>query len=85
MAKGDAGLLTLWVEAQFEFPELKKPKGKHPTIPGHFAHMQLESADGIARVRFRLTATMDEDGDIDSRRQRAASRTALKAQLAHVA
>lgn len=65
LAKGDVGPLTLWVEAQFEFPELKKPKGKHPTIPGHFAHMQLESADGIARVRFRLTATMDEDGDIE--------------------
>jgi len=27
--------------------------------------MQLESADGIPRVRFRLTATMDEDGDIE--------------------
>ncbi len=65
LAKGDVGPLTLWVEAQFEFPELKKPKGKHPTIPGHFAHMQLESADGVARVRFRLTATMDEDGDIE--------------------
>lgn len=65
LAKDDVGPLTLWIEAQFEFPELKKPKGKHATIPGHFAHMQLESADGIARVRFRLTATMDEDGDIE--------------------
>lgn len=65
LAKGDIGPLTLWLEAQFEFPELKKVKGKYPTIPGHFAHMQLESADGIPRVRYRLTAKMDEDGDIE--------------------
>lgn len=65
LAKSDVGPLTLWIEAQFEFPELKKVKGKHPTIPGNFAHMQLESADGIPRVRFRLTAKMDEDGDIE--------------------
>lgn len=65
LAKDDIGPLTLWIEAQFEFPELKKVKGKHATIPGNFAHMQLESADGIPRVRFRLTATMDEDGDIE--------------------
>lgn len=33
LAKDDVGPLTLWIEAQFEFPELKKPKGKHATIP----------------------------------------------------
>ena len=65
LAMGDIGPLTLWIEAQFEFSELKRIKGKHATIPVHFAHMQLESADGIPRVRFRLTATMDEDGDIE--------------------
>lgn len=61
----DAVAASLWIEAQFEFPELKKPKGKHAAIPGHFAHMRLESADGLPRVRFRLTALMDEDGDIE--------------------
>ncbi len=65
LADGDLGLLTLWIEAQFEFPELMAPKGKHATIPGHFAHMQLESADGVPRIRFRLAAEMDEDGDIE--------------------
>ena len=65
LAKSDIGPLTLWIEAQFEFPELKRVKRKYATIPGHFAHMQLESADGIPRVRFRLTATVDEDGDIE--------------------
>ncbi len=65
LAKGELEPLKLWIEAQFEFPELKKSKGKHATIPGHFAHMQLESADGVPRVRFRLAAEMDEDGDIE--------------------
>lgn len=65
LASGDVGPLTLWIEAQFEFDELKEPKGKHTTIPGHFAHMQLASAAGVPRVRFRLTADMDEEGDIE--------------------
>lgn len=65
LAKGDVVPLTLWIEAQFEFPELKKAKGQYATIPGHFAHMQLDSADGVPRVRFRLTAQLDEDGDIE--------------------
>jgi len=56
---------TLWIEAQFEFPELKKVKGKYPTIPGHFAHMRLESADGVPRIRFRLVSTLDADGEIE--------------------
>jgi len=65
LAKSDIGPLTLWIEAQFEFPELKRVKGKYATIPVHFAHMRLESADGIPRVRVLLTAKMDEDGDIE--------------------
>lgn len=56
---------SLWVEAQFEFPELLAPGGvKHPTIPAHFAHMQLDSADKLPRVRFRLTGELDADGEI---------------------
>jgi len=58
---------TLWIEAQFEFPEAKKGTANHPTIPSHFAHMRLESPDGVPRVRFRLTATLDDDGDVDER------------------
>jgi putative ATP-dependent endonuclease of OLD family len=65
LAKGDSGTLKLWVEAQFEFPELQKSNGKYATIPGHFAHMQLATADGIPRVRLRLTAQLDEDGEVD--------------------
>lgn len=65
LAKGQHGPLKLWIEAQFEFPELKGKKGKHATIPVHFAHMRLESADGAPTVRFRLSAELDEDGDIE--------------------
>ena len=68
-AKPVAGPITLWIEAEFEFPELKKAKGKQPTVPGHFAHMQLAAAGGVPRVRFRLTATQDEDGDIEEAMQ----------------
>jgi len=55
----------LWIEVQFEFPELLDPHGKYATVPGHFAHLQLDSADGVPRVRMRLTATLDADGDIE--------------------
>lgn len=67
--KAVTGPLTLWIEAEFKFPELKKAKGKHATIPVHFAHMQLVTAGSVPRVRFRLTATLDEDGDIEEAMQ----------------
>ena len=63
-----AATRKLWIEAEFEFPELSsKGKTKHATIPVHFAHLQLPSADGAVRVRFRLTAALDEDGDIEEK------------------
>jgi len=62
---GNSDTLALWIEAQFEFPELKKSNGKYATIPGYFAHMQLATADGVPRIRFRLRAELDDDGDIE--------------------
>jgi putative ATP-dependent endonuclease of the OLD family len=56
---------SLWIEALFEFPELADSKGKYSTIPGHFAHMKLEAADSVPRIRIRLSAQMDEDGEIE--------------------
>ncbi|MBL1188812.1 ATP-binding protein, partial [Escherichia coli] len=35
------------------------------TVAPHFGHMRLDEPEGIPRVRFRLTATMGLDGDID--------------------
>ncbi len=59
---------TLWIEADFEFPELEQDdadEGTLPAVPGNFAHMQLVAAEGTAQVRFRLKATIDQDDDIE--------------------
>ena len=56
---------TFWLEAEFAFPELKEAEGEHPAIPPNFAHMRLDDADGIPRVRFRLDAKLDADGEIE--------------------
>lgn len=55
---------TFWIEAEFAFPELKDVKGEHATIPPHFAHMRLDDAKGVPRVRFRLDAILYADGEI---------------------
>ena len=56
----------LWIEADFEFPELLgKGKKDAPAVPGNFAHMQLTGIDGPAQVRFRLHAKLDQDDDIE--------------------
>ncbi|MCX7092562.1 MAG: AAA family ATPase [Methylobacter sp.] len=56
---------SFWIEANFLLPELLDDAGEHPTIPTHFAHMRLDDADDIPRVRFRLEASMGLDGDIE--------------------
>jgi putative ATP-dependent endonuclease of OLD family len=59
---------SLWIEADFEFPELDQDdidEASLPAVPGNFAHMQLVAADGPAQVRFRLKATIDQDDDIE--------------------
>lgn len=59
---------TLWIEADFEFPELEQDNADGtilPAVPGNFAHMQLVAAAGPAQVRFRLKATIDQDDDIE--------------------
>lgn len=54
----------LWIEADFLFPELGDDED-NTTVAPHFGHMRLDEVDGIPRVRFRLTATMGLDGDIE--------------------
>ena len=59
---------SLWIEADFEFPELDQDDtvdANLPAVPGNFAHMQLLAEDGPAQVRFRLKATIDQDDDIE--------------------
>ncbi|QQN99608.1 ATP-dependent nuclease [Pseudomonas sp. SW-3] len=55
---------NLWLEADFEFPELMEDE-ENSTVAPHFAHMRLDSPDGIPRVRYRLSATMGIEGDIE--------------------
>jgi predicted ATP-dependent endonuclease of OLD family len=54
----------LWIEADFLFPELAEDED-NSTVAPHFGHMRLDEPDGIPRVRYRLSATMGVDGDID--------------------
>lgn len=58
----------LWIEADFEFPELVEENADGddlPTVPGNFAHMQLVAENGPVQVRFRLKATIDQDNYIE--------------------
>lgn len=55
----------LWIEADFLFPELGDDVDDNSTVAPHFGHMRLDEVDGTPRVRFRLTATMGLDGDIE--------------------
>jgi len=54
----------LWIEADFLFPELHNDED-NSTVAPHFGHMRLDEVNGTPRVRFRLTATMGLDGDIE--------------------
>lgn len=59
---------SLWIEADFEFPELEQDDASDdalPAVPGNFAHMQLVADDGPVQVRFRLKATIDQDDEIE--------------------
>lgn len=54
----------LWVEVDFVFPELEEDE-ESATVAPHFGHMRLDTADGLPRVRYRLSAQMGVDGDIE--------------------
>jgi len=54
----------LWIEADFLFPELAEDED-NTTVAPNFGHMRLDEPDGIPRVRYRLSATLGVDGDIE--------------------
>lgn len=58
---------VLWLEADFEFPDLEANEDDDPAVPTQFAHMQLMGETGPAQVRYRLHAEMDRDEDIEER------------------
>lgn len=55
---------SLWIEADFQFPELTED-ADNSTVAPHFGHMRLDEMDGIPRVRYRLSTTLGVDGDIE--------------------
>ncbi|MCG7871838.1 MAG: AAA family ATPase [Candidatus Thiodiazotropha lotti] len=55
---------NLWVEADIIFPELAKDED-NTTVAPHFGHMRLDEPDGIPRVRYRLNATLSQEGEIE--------------------
>lgn len=54
----------LWIEVDFLLPELAQDED-NSTVAPHLGHMRLDELDGIPRVRFRLSAAMGPDGDIE--------------------
>lgn len=63
-ASGAGTPRSFWLEAEFVFPELLEGASPQPTIPSHFSHMRMEIDDKHPTVRFRLTAHLDENGEI---------------------
>ena len=57
---------VLWIEVDVEIPEAADD-GQHASVPTSFGHMRIESADGIPRIRVRLTAKLALDGFIDEK------------------
>lgn len=57
---------VLWIEVDIEFPE-SDSDSYHASIPPHFHHMMIESADGVPKVRVRLTARLALDGVVEER------------------
>lgn len=57
---------ALWIEVDVEFAEAGA-EGQHASIPPYFAHMALATADGVPRIRVRLTAELAPDGLIDEK------------------
>ncbi|MFD7737746.1 AAA family ATPase [Streptomyces sp. MJM8645] len=61
-----AGEPTLWLEVDVEFPEASAD-GQHASVPPGFAHMAIDTADGVPRIRVRLTASLAPDGVVDEK------------------
>lgn len=62
----DGKAANLWVETDFVFPEVEGGKDT-AAVPIFFSHMQLQGVGEVPGVRIRLTAEMDESGEIEQR------------------
>ncbi|SKA91368.1 putative ATP-dependent endonuclease of the OLD family [Pseudomonas extremaustralis] len=57
---------NLWLQADFTFEETLNDE-ENDTVPDFFNQMALRKAKDVPRVRFRLEATLYEDGEIEER------------------
>ncbi|MFG0712746.1 ATP-dependent endonuclease [Stenotrophomonas geniculata] len=62
----DGKAASLWIEADFTFPEVKEGKDT-AAVPIFFSHMQLQGVGEVPGVRIRLSAEIDESREIDQR------------------
>ncbi len=62
----DGEAASLWIEADFRFPEVVEGKDTG-AVPIFFSHMQLQGVGEVPGVRIRLSAEIDESGEIDQR------------------
>ncbi|MCC9198254.1 AAA family ATPase [Arthrobacter sp. zg-Y820] len=58
----------LWIEVDIEIREASED-GQHASVPANFAHMRIDTEDGVPRVRVRLTGILAPDGVIDEKIQ----------------
>lgn len=56
---------SLTIDAEFLFPELHDPDADGSTIPPSFAHMRLKSDASDCCIRFRLTANLFPNDEIE--------------------
>ena len=57
------GSALLWIEADFEFPELASG-APSASVPSFFPDMRMDRPGQVPRLRVRLTARQDDAGDI---------------------
>lgn len=56
----------LWIEVDLEVPEAGAA-GQHASVPANFAHMRITTAEGVPRIRVRLTAKIAPDNEIEEK------------------
>lgn len=56
----------LWIEVDLEVPEAGAA-GQHASVAANFAHMRITTAEGVPRIRVRLTAKIAPDNEIEEK------------------
>lgn len=57
----------LWIEADFRFSELEAEEPSKQAVAAWFNHMRLGDDDTVPRLRFRLTANLESNGEVSQR------------------